>query len=57
MEVDDVQVEVEVDVDRYFGCLKGVSKSIQLPVLGIEAIMVLTSRIMKKANPDFCDLW
>ena len=26
----DVDVEVDVDIDSYFGCLKGVSKSVQV---------------------------
>ena len=38
----DVDVLVDVDIDRYFGCLKGVSKSVQVPFNGIEAVLVLT---------------
>ena len=41
----DVQVEVDVNVDRYFGCFKGASKSVQVPLHGIEADIVLTSII------------
>ena len=37
-----MDVEVDVDVDRYLGCLKGVSKSVQVVVTGTEAVMVLT---------------
>ena len=34
-----MDVEVDVDIDRYFGC--GGSKSVQVLFHGIEAIMVL----------------
>ena len=37
-----MDVEVDVDIDAYFGCLKGVSKSVQVPLNGIEAVVALT---------------
>ena len=45
----DIAVDVEVDViiDRYLGCLEGASKSVQVPLNGIEAVMVLTLIILK----------
>ena len=42
-----IDVEVDVDIDRYVGCLKGVSKSVQLLSNGIEAVIVLTLIILK----------
>ena len=42
-----VDVEVDVDIHRYFGCLKGVSKSVQLLLNGMEAVMVLTVITLK----------
>ena len=38
----DVDVEVDVDIGSYFGCLKGVSKSVQVLLTVKETIMVLT---------------
>ena len=39
----DVEADVKVDVDirRYFGFLKGVSKSVQSPLSGIETVKQL----------------
>ena len=34
----DIDVEVDVDIDRYFGCLKGVSKSVQVLLISIGAL-------------------
>ena len=33
-----VDIEVDVDIDRYFGCLQVVSKPVQARLYGIEAI-------------------
>ena len=43
----DIDVEVEVDIDTYFGSLKEVSKSMQVLLSGIEAVMVLTLAVLK----------
>ena len=43
----DIEVEADVDMDSYFGCLKGASKSVQVPLNGMEAVMVLTLMILK----------
>ena len=43
----DVDVEVNVDMDRYSGCLTGVSKSVQVKFNGKEAVMVLSLMILK----------
>ena len=40
-------VEIDVDKDSYFGSLKGGSKSVQVLLSGIEAVMRLTLRILK----------
>ena len=40
-------VEVDVDTDSYVGCLKGVSKSVQILFSGIEAVVVLTLIILE----------
>ena len=40
----DIDVEVDVDIDRYFGCFKGVSTSVQVLFNGIEEVLVLTLR-------------
>ena len=32
-------IDVDVNIDRYFGCLKGVSGSVQVLFHGIEAVM------------------
>ena len=37
----DVDAEVDVDIDTYVGCLKGVSKSVQVILNGKEAVMVI----------------
>ena len=37
-----MEVEAHVDIDSYFGCLKAVSKSVQVLFNGIEAVVVLT---------------
>ena len=41
-------MEVNVDVDRYLDCLKGVSKSVQALFTGIEAVLVLPLIILKE---------
>ena len=38
-------------VDKYFGWFKGVSKSVQVPSHGIEAVLVLTWMVLKMASP------
>ena len=38
---------MDVDIDRYFGRLKGASKSVQVLFNGIEAAMELYLRILK----------
>ena len=38
----DVNVEVFVNIDKHFGCLKGVSKSVQVLLNNIQAVTVLT---------------
>ena len=38
----DIDVEADVDIDRFFANLKGVSKSVQVLLNDIEAAMVLT---------------
>ena len=52
-----MDVEVDVDIDWTFGCLKGVSKSVQVLFYGTEAVMVLTliilkSRALQNARPN-----
>ena len=37
-----INVEVDVNIDSYFGCLKGLSKSVQVQLNGIETVTVLT---------------
>ena len=44
----DVDVEVDVDLDRYFGSLKEASKSVQVLFNGIEAVLVLTLILLKQ---------
>ena len=39
--------DVEVDIDSYLGCLKRVSKAVQVLCSGIEAVMLLTLIILK----------
>ena len=36
----DINVEVDVHIDRYVGCLKRVSKSVQVLLNGTEAVLV-----------------
>ena len=44
----DAEVDVEVEVDAVLdGFLKGASKSVQVVFNGMEAVMVLTLRILK----------
>ena len=43
----DIDVEVDVDIDGCFVCLKGVSMSVQVLFHGIEAALVLTLTILK----------
>ena len=40
-------MEVDVDIDRFLGCLKGLSKSVQVLFNGIAAVVVLTFKILK----------
>ena len=40
----DIDVEVDVDINRYFGCLKGVSKPAQVLFNVLQAVMLLTLR-------------
>ena len=42
-----MDVEVDVDIDKRFGCLKGVSKSAQALINGGEAVMVLSGMKIK----------
>ena len=44
----DVDIDVDVDIDSCFGYLKWVSKSVQILFHCIEAVMVLTSIILKE---------
>ena len=37
-----IDVEVDANIDSYFGCLKRASTSVQVLLNGIEAVMVLT---------------
>ena len=43
----DINVEVDVEIGRYFGCLKAGSKSVQVLLNGIEAVMEPTQIILK----------
>ena len=38
---------MDVDIDSYFGCWKGFSKSVQILSNGIEAVVVLTLTVLK----------
>ena len=38
----DIDVEVDVDIDSHLGCVKRVSKSVQVLLNGIETVVVLT---------------
>ena len=44
----DTSVEVDVDIDSYFGCFRGGLKSVCVLFNGIEAVMVLTLIVLKK---------
>ena len=48
----EVDVEVDVERDRCFGCLPEVSKSVQVLYKGIEAVMLLTWEIPKIRGPN-----
>ena len=43
----DIDVEVDVGIDSYVGCLKEVSKLVQVLLNGKEAVMVLTLIILQ----------
>ena len=43
----DIDVEVDVDIDCYFAVYRGFSKSVQVLLNGIEAVMELTLISMK----------
>ena len=43
----DRDAEVDVEIDRYFGCFKGVAKSVDVLLDGIEPVVALTWRILK----------
>ena len=43
----DIDVEVDVDIDRYFGCLQEGSTSVPVLCNGIEDVTVLTWIILK----------
>ena len=43
-----MDVEVDVDKDRYSGCLKGGSKSVQVLFNGIEALVELILIVLEK---------
>ena len=58
MDIDtDVDVQVDVDLDSYFGCLKGVSKSVRVLLNGMEAIMGIDFEISELARPVFKGSW
>ena len=38
----DTDVEVDVDIDSYLGCLREASKSVEVLLNGIQAVVVLT---------------
>ena len=42
-----MDVEVDVDVDRCFGCSKGVPESVEVLLNGIEAVTVPALMILK----------
>ena len=46
IDTDVVDVEVDVHIDRYFCCLRGVLKSVQVLLNGKEVVMVLTRIIL-----------
>ena len=43
----DVEVDVGIDIDSYLGCLKRVSKSVQVLLNGTGAVVVLTLMSLK----------
>ena len=43
-----MDVELDVDIDWYFGCLRWISESVQVLFDGKEAAMVLTLIILKE---------
>ena len=44
-----IDVDIDVDRDSYFGCLKGVSKSVQVLLDCIETVVVLNLRLVNIA--------
>ena len=40
-------MDVDIEIDRYFGSLKGVSTSVQVMLNSIEAVLVMTLRILE----------
>ena len=42
-----MDVDADIDIDGYFGCLKGVSKSVQVLLSGTGAGMVLPLIVLK----------
>ena len=40
-------IEVDADIDRYFGCLRGLLKSVQVLLNGVEAVVVLALLSLK----------
>ena len=46
-------MEVEVDIDGYFGCLKEASKSVRVLLNGIEIVTVLTLKSLTSRIPDY----
>ena len=47
----DIDVEVDVDIDGYFGCLRKVSKSLQVLLNCIEAVLVRFRLVGIYSNP------
>ena len=43
--------DIDVDIDRYFVCFKGVPKSVQVLSNCLEAVMVLTLTVLKHSKP------
>ena len=43
----DIDVEVDVGIDRHFGCFKKVSTSVEVLLNGLGAAMVLTRIVLK----------
>ena len=42
---------MDMDTDSYFGCFKGVSKSVQVLLNGIGAVMALSLIVLKQRAP------